>query len=208
MLRRVVGPLLDVVKSGRVSQETKTGRLAKMFRTEVIGKDTQFEFAAFGDHLISKTITAMSIGQSSTFDDLPVLESEDKKIMFTPYIYDTPQKNRGNMPSIRFHIESGIRLPITEEIPVLRIASATIPDILGKRMHELYLKSHNAFVLRCVGNHQASLAVQGLALFNEKVESHKLQAYLSSEIIQDAFDRERQLRALLFNVDVVSSQTK
>lgn len=188
-----------------MSHETKVGRLAKMFRTEVLGQDKRYAFQAFGDTLIGKTVKAISIAQSSSFDDLePLPSTSQKRILFTPTLFDTPEKARATVASVRFAIspgDRGLSQPAANE--VIRVASTSDPVRLGKRMHDLYLKKKDQMTLRCTGTQQAAIAVEAMATFNEKVSQHKLQCFVSNEIVDDEFDKERSIRAILFHLQVV-----
>lgn len=190
--------------TGRVSHETKIGRLAKLFRTEILGKDKCYNFQAFGDTLIGKTVKAISIAQSSSFDDLEPLNSPSKRIIFTPTLFDTPEKARATVTSVRFAICPGERAEPSKDLDIIRVASTTDPARLGKRIHELYLKNRDQMTLRCTGTQQAATAVAAMATFNEKVESHKLQSFLSNEMVEDEFrGADRNIRAVLFHLQVV-----
>lgn len=194
--------------TGRISHETKLGRLAKLFRTEILGKDKRFDFQAFGDMLIGTTVKALSIAQSSKFDDLEPLTDMNKRILFVPCLLDTPEKSQASVASIRLLISArSQQVDDQVSLPSFRVASTSDPVRLAKRMHEVYLKGNNGMILRTMGTQQSAIAVRAIATFNEKVESHKLQSYLSAERVDDEFKKEStgKLRTMLFHVDVVPS---
>jgi hypothetical protein len=198
-----------VLKTGKVSHETKTGRLAKLFRTEVLGQGNSFDFAAFGSHLMGKTVTAMSLAQEAAFDDLEPVEDKNMRIVFTPFVLETSAKNNANLPSVRLLIEPAVRMLTEDSIQsAIRVRATTIPDRLGKHLHDLYLSNTNSFLLRCIGAQQISLAIQAMAIFNEKVNSHKVQSFITTESVTDNFGpTTEKLRAVLFHVDVVPSES-
>lgn len=201
----------SAIQTGKISHATKTGRLAKMFRTEVLCQGKSFDFHAFGTHLMGKTVTALSIAQESSFDDLPPIPTKDTKIVFTPYVYDTPAKNRSDVFSIRLLIQSAAKPSlekVDERSTVIKVAATTDPVKLGKRMHESYLRNQNSFMLKCLGTQQTAIALEAMAIFNEKVTSHKLCAYLSTEEVRDTHGQEfTRVRGVVFHVEVVPAES-
>lgn len=194
------------VRTGKLSNTSSIGKVAKMFRSEVLEKNQKFNFYAFGDNLIGRTIKAFSIAQNSEFDNAITQLPKDHKLQFIALHYETPSKRRSEIPSIRFVISSGTRQAKDNlKETILKISSTTISDDLAARIHHLYLnQAKDSFILRCVGDNQASIVVQALAKFNEHVDSHKLSAWISNELIHDTRKVEgRMLRVIQFNIDVV-----
>jgi hypothetical protein len=202
--------MATAIQTGKVSHTTKTGRLAKMFRTEILSQGKSFDFAAFGNQLMGKTVKALSIAQESNFDDLAPLANKDTKIVFTPYVHDTPAKNRADVFSVRLLIQPSVVSSVESDSnrTVMMVSSTTDPLKLGKRIHDSYLRSQNAFMLKCLGGQQTAIALQAMAMFNEKVASHKLRSYLSTEEVRDTHGQEfTRIRGIVFHVDVVPSES-
>jgi hypothetical protein len=195
----------QIFRTGRISNTSSIGRIAKMFRSEVLEKNHKFEFHAFGDNLIGRTIKAFSIAQNSPFDNTSFEIPKDHKLVFMPFSFETPSKRLSDIPSIRFLINCGARELKEARDSTIKVSSSSLSDEIAERMHQLYLKkSKDHFVLRCVGDNQASTVVQALAKFNENVDSHKLSAWISNELVHDTRKVEgRMLRVIQFHVDVV-----
>jgi len=203
MLRRLPSFLSQKFKTGQISNETKVGRLASMFHHEVLHKNETFDFTAFGEQLIGRTAKALSIAQDFSPDiNIP------GQIMFVPYLFDTPNKRRGEIPSARFIIFSQQHKSerVDDSVEEIRIASTSVPESVAKTLHHFYLKKVNHVKLRCVGETPCSKAVIAMALFNENVKDHKLAAWLSNERINDGYrSNDRAIRAIVFNVCVLKT---
>lgn len=197
----------SAIRTGQMSNETKVGKLAKLFRCEVLGKKQMFDFMAFGENPIGRAAKAISIAQESRFDDQGADVPSDMKIIFSPYNYDSPEKQRGDVPSIRFIINSGQRKYDATPRRIMNVASLTDPEELAKRIHREYMANQSFFSLRCLGDRQSSIAVRSIAIFNDNVESHKLVSWMSTERVPDSRSRDnsQELLAMIFNIDVVKA---
>lgn len=195
-MRRTLQTLSSVTwKTGAISNETKIGRLAKMLQTEILMKENvAMDFSAFGDNLIGKTVRAMSLASS-----------EGRDLQFAPFLFETAIKERASIPSMRFLIRPAVAAaePVRT---VLKVSAVATADTLGKRMHALYLQNVNKFTLRCVGDTQSAKSVLAMAIFNQKVESHKLQAALSNELVPDRSGDGKSIRAILLHVHVLPAR--
>lgn len=196
------------LKTGQISNETKVGRLASMFHHQVLHKKESFDFSAFGETLIGRTTKALSIAQDYSREASG--QAPPGKIMIIPYMFDTPMKRRGEIPSVRFIIHAndiaGDEPWYTDVVKEIKIASTSVPESVGKNLHDLYLKQVNRFELRCVGEVQCAKAVLSMALFNENVRAHKLTAWFSNKLVSDGYRSEkRMIRAILFNVSIIES---
>ena len=190
-------------KTGQISNDTKVGRLANMFHHEVLLKKEVFNFSAFGDNLIGRTIKALSIAQDFSRD-----VRVPGKILFLPILFDTPSKRRGDIPSVRFIIQPGdSNNDVFRSDKVIKIASTAVPDSIAKDMHDMYMKNMNLFTLRCIGETQCGKAVLSMAEFNKNVNSHKLWAWMSHELVPDSFrSNGSTIRSMVFNVEVVKTE--
>jgi stage V sporulation protein SpoVS len=174
-----------------------------MFHHEVLHKKETFDFTAFGELLIGRTAKALSIAQDFSPDiNIP------GKIFFVPYLFDTPNKRREEIPSARFIIFSQEHKsePVHDIVEEIRMASTSVPESVAKTIHHFYLQKINHVKLRCVGETPSSKAVLAMAVFNENVKDHKLAAWLSNERISDGHrSNDRTIRAIVFNVCVLKA---
>ena len=190
-------------RTGAISNDTKVGRLAKMLRFEVLNRNEIFSFTAFGANLIGKTVKAASIAQTSSFDDANSAIPADRKIMLTPFNFDSDEKLRASIPSVQFIISSDERADDRDVSPEIKVASRSTAEIIAQRIHTMYLKSQNRFTLSCVGDEQAAIAAEAMAIFNARVESHKLAAWISNELVHDMRSGDKTMRKTMLNVNVV-----
>jgi len=168
----------------------------------------KFDFLAMGDQLISQTAQAMSMAQDSPFDDETVPLGAETKLRFTPYPLKKAHSRNG-LPCIRLLLDRGdVGLNGVDYGRPITVSSNSDPEKLAERLHRIYLTNEDRFMLRCIGS-TSSTAIRSLAHFNEKIVSHRLAGWLSSELIRDTRagpDFKKNTRVLLFHVDVVGAE--
>lgn len=164
--------------AGRVGTASNPRKIAPVILSNVLNGNMKIEFDCISRNAASKAMHAAAIVNAKNVQDMGVF-------VRPAILPDLPAIDGGKsegltvfkiamFPDVRPHAVSDEAIRFTHRI---RVSATVDHNELAKNIHSVYMKKH-PLVIECMGDKAMSIVTHAIALFNQRVESHDMVAFV------------------------------